>query len=1606
MIILFEEDEQQFTSLGLGVLRDAITCSVTEELNGKYELEMEYPINGQFYSKIKPERIIFAKPNPYADAQPFRIYSISIPIDGTVTVNAEHISYDMNSIPVAAFSANNFDEALMKIQNGFIGIDSNPFKLINGKSIDNKYSLSFKTTAPYSMKAIISGDDENSIVAKYKAEIEYDKFYVKFLSRRGSDRGVKISYSKNMTGFTHKILTENLYDGVYPYYHKEDSATTETSTTDDFKKVYIVGPKPFQDGWLSYEAEGEPYHPIDESPVQIASDGDYKDKVFCWDNSRARYYEKIYNQTCSLIEGIVSPSWVSIDWSSMPSIRCVARVSGYFKNMTDTTWRFLEEGDVIFEGSLLEIRSTLDAATQNMMLYYSEVIPPTATTTQETSTESKVTHKELSDPIIWIDNEDAKAMKHHRILRLDLTSEFESEPTEEQLKSEANKYIADKKLGKLKTETQASFIDLSSEASSSAEVINENHVELGDTVEIIYNNVGVDVKLRVISTSYDAIKNKYSNIELGEKQEKLSDGSVQVGDGVSSLTNDSGYTDLLTVRQLIAETITADYINAKNARLSKAMISELETAKINCSGIIEASQFSIDNIVAKMLVAENATISKVLNAGTIKISGDLSITKGSINISNDDGTSFTVTRDGKVTATDLTIKGGEINIQNNDTGIVFSVDRNGHVESNSMTINGGYISIKSEDESTVFIVDETGKVTANDAIIKGEITATSGEIGGAKIEDGILTITKVNVKSIDINNATASQAATKQFKVESNGTVTIIGGKIEIKSTDGTTSFIVERNGKLTANSVKITGGELLFKNSNNEEVFKVSDDANTGDVTVSITGTFKTTNGLIEHCYIGNSMTQSQSTFYIGKGIDNSSNPPEDVNDARISSNISSFYDDTISSCVYISPKCIRLGRRSDLALDNKLNPEMYNRYVYQNSAVTKTDIELENGKSYLLSLDVANSDSENQLSLIIYGVDSEGNQTQIAYLDNSDLYKSIDIEDDWEYVSYTAQLLCTKSCTVYARLIMTNYSYKGFVAKSDGSVYMTNANISGAIYATSGDIGGAIIKDGKLVVSTAQIEGTITANEIELKNNQNGTTFSVDSNGVLYSNSGEIGGFIISNTSLHDEYVTSLYDPNNSGVFLSKNGIRIGRLVQKNSGEIIEENDNTNDFRAVNKNTTSTWTNYIEVEAVMEPNTWYTITIKTPAISDSFRSLVSSIYAIVDVDGEWYKSNEISVSSIPSSGIAYSFDFFYSGNDVNALYRLYAKWGSSLIATNLLLATKVTVKVKETSSSGFMAKKDGTLIAKNMYIKSATIKDTTITSGSINIQNSGGTKTFSVSQDGDLYANSGTIGNNVTFNGIIKSSNSIEWNSGDLIDSWKRTYSVNISNSSIAYNLNYLHSHDDDRGYYYTESYSLKTLITPNGMYGDYDNISSANNAVIDFNYGVAKVYKKNSIETYRSMVTGLTVNYCKNNKYFNQIDLSVLEKPFIYCGYQVISSVDKSYINMLGSDNQYYDLSKHMLTVSEDNSYGSSEPQIIYYGTTDTINADTVVDIDISKYIGSITTAMVCQRTTNSGMPGYGGCSITWTNSSSYRILHIGNDGSEPKQFTYWVIGHKPS
>lgn len=218
--ILFEKTETQFQSNGLGRLTDAISCQVEENLNGSYELEMVYPITGQHYSEIEENRIILAEPFEGGTWQPFVIYRISRPLNGIVTINAEHISYLLNKIIVMPYTATSCAQALSFLPS-YTANDC-PFTFTTDKAVIGN----FKVTYPRPARGLLGGEAGSILDVFGKGEYEFNRFAVSLHVNRGVDRGVTIRYGKNLTELVRDSDITDTYTGIVPYWKKDDVTVT------------------------------------------------------------------------------------------------------------------------------------------------------------------------------------------------------------------------------------------------------------------------------------------------------------------------------------------------------------------------------------------------------------------------------------------------------------------------------------------------------------------------------------------------------------------------------------------------------------------------------------------------------------------------------------------------------------------------------------------------------------------------------------------------------------------------------------------------------------------------------------------------------------------------------------------------------------------------------------------------------------------------------------------------------------------------------------------------------------------------------------------------------------------------------------------------------------------------------------------------------------------------------------------------------------------------------------------------------------------------------------------------------------------------------------
>lgn len=210
--ILYAASETDFTTNGIGLLTDAVSCTVTEERNGAYEATLVYPAKGHLAEYIAEDTIIKAKANDTDEPQLFRIYKSGKQIGSNTTWNAEHISYELTGNPVERFSISgvNAEQALNSLlaaavfKHKYTAISD--ITTVNGTSIADVVSV---------RKAL--GGVEGSILDTWGGEYHFNNYRIELLKARGADNGVTIEYGKNLTDAKQERNIANIVTAIFPY---------------------------------------------------------------------------------------------------------------------------------------------------------------------------------------------------------------------------------------------------------------------------------------------------------------------------------------------------------------------------------------------------------------------------------------------------------------------------------------------------------------------------------------------------------------------------------------------------------------------------------------------------------------------------------------------------------------------------------------------------------------------------------------------------------------------------------------------------------------------------------------------------------------------------------------------------------------------------------------------------------------------------------------------------------------------------------------------------------------------------------------------------------------------------------------------------------------------------------------------------------------------------------------------------------------------------------------------------------------------------------------------------------------------------------------------
>ncbi|MEJ1314281.1 phage tail spike protein [Latilactobacillus sakei] len=227
--ILYEANATDFNNLGLGPLVDTTVATVTEERNGQFILEMQYPVEGIRSSLITKNRILKVDVGHKLKDQRFVIKRINriMGNDGlSYSIYAEHISYitaDYALKPNLTISGSG-NVAMTQWLNGII--DSNRIHVDSDITTENTTSWTIDKVQN-ARQAL--GGVQGSILDVWGGEYRFDNLNISLLRHRGTVSNTLLSYGRNITDFDQEENITNTYTSIYPFasYSVQNGDTSE-----------------------------------------------------------------------------------------------------------------------------------------------------------------------------------------------------------------------------------------------------------------------------------------------------------------------------------------------------------------------------------------------------------------------------------------------------------------------------------------------------------------------------------------------------------------------------------------------------------------------------------------------------------------------------------------------------------------------------------------------------------------------------------------------------------------------------------------------------------------------------------------------------------------------------------------------------------------------------------------------------------------------------------------------------------------------------------------------------------------------------------------------------------------------------------------------------------------------------------------------------------------------------------------------------------------------------------------------------------------------------------------------------------------------------------
>ncbi|WP_301389542.1 phage tail spike protein [Enterococcus entomosocium] len=226
--ILYDKANNDYSTLGLGLLKEASNVFATRKRNNFPFLEFTYPIFGILFSQLEKGKkvVVDVGPGTRSKRQRFEIVRITKPQNGIVSVYCEHIALitektalnkGQKHTAISAQEALNQWRALLVPQRDFTVFTD----------LTTVTAMDFSEVGHFESAAEALGGKEGSILQKYNGEYIFDNNEIRLMREGGKETGVVIAYGKNLVDLVQEESIESTYTSIRPYAQANEEGASE-----------------------------------------------------------------------------------------------------------------------------------------------------------------------------------------------------------------------------------------------------------------------------------------------------------------------------------------------------------------------------------------------------------------------------------------------------------------------------------------------------------------------------------------------------------------------------------------------------------------------------------------------------------------------------------------------------------------------------------------------------------------------------------------------------------------------------------------------------------------------------------------------------------------------------------------------------------------------------------------------------------------------------------------------------------------------------------------------------------------------------------------------------------------------------------------------------------------------------------------------------------------------------------------------------------------------------------------------------------------------------------------------------------------------------------